>query len=666
MAIDRISFHGLERTEKLPQSNKIDSKKDDNTNLTDKEKSTAAKYMIGASALALTVAIGIIGHKNNWWRRAQDAGESLSKKGSDVIGNGERKAGNTADDIRPEVLEGDNVNPHSGESIPDPKSKPDKQPAPVPKEEPAVKRPVDEQKPVETPQKQDTHVEPPKPELKGVDLIKSNLESLDSEMGEEKIIDILDDTLYEIDKLPAYDRLSYFDDYLAAIKKVQDVWPEKLPQKGILFPRPFDIKICDLSLTPAAREKYVDKLIEFAKENPKFEYPVADCVSRVADDFSFMADPDFNLEGLRFIKSLYNSGLKHDPNCHRVSYCDSVFHFIHSQKTEFRDIEKEYSKFLFKFDLKSGMPDTVAERLIDDIWENPDVYEKLFDVSPIKLDSAIRKSYNELTGKTLNYTSSNSAKGYKQEIKNKLSNPTYIDKYTIDYYLLPHQKKGAWPMDDMKKYYEKDLNFDAAFKALEAKEEGAITRCKNVISRLPKEVQPQLYAKYLEALKKYSPNELSKFSFGIHDLQSAEQFLSFAKENPQYKQLVSDAVLESLKGYLPKDSDIEVLKLLKNNNADFSSLGMNYLKRRFEPFAFDVYYKNYVDAIEVSGGNLVKVGKEKATEFRRLAFDLYIKNGITQKDAEHYIKQSDTHLPELLGMSKEEFLNKINSAVRKD
>lgn len=34
----------------------------------DERKSNAAKYMIGATTLAATIAIGIIGHKNNWWK----------------------------------------------------------------------------------------------------------------------------------------------------------------------------------------------------------------------------------------------------------------------------------------------------------------------------------------------------------------------------------------------------------------------------------------------------------------------------------------------------------------------------------------------------------------------------------------------------------------------
>ena len=40
----------------------------------------ASKYMIGAAALAGVVALGIIGHKNNWWRKASQAAEDLKPK----------------------------------------------------------------------------------------------------------------------------------------------------------------------------------------------------------------------------------------------------------------------------------------------------------------------------------------------------------------------------------------------------------------------------------------------------------------------------------------------------------------------------------------------------------------------------------------------------------
>ncbi|MBR6098311.1 hypothetical protein IKP85_01030 [bacterium] len=36
------------------------------------EKSNATKYMLGATALAIAVAAGVIGHKNNWWRGAKN------------------------------------------------------------------------------------------------------------------------------------------------------------------------------------------------------------------------------------------------------------------------------------------------------------------------------------------------------------------------------------------------------------------------------------------------------------------------------------------------------------------------------------------------------------------------------------------------------------------
>ena len=65
--------------------------------LEDKEKSNASKYMLGAAALAGVIAIGIIGHKNNWWRKAQDIGESLGNKGADAAGGAERGAGQMAD-----------------------------------------------------------------------------------------------------------------------------------------------------------------------------------------------------------------------------------------------------------------------------------------------------------------------------------------------------------------------------------------------------------------------------------------------------------------------------------------------------------------------------------------------------------------------------------------
>ena len=97
MPIDKIAFRSLEHPQQLPQAKKEEVKNvpNDKLSLEDKEKSNASKYMIGAAALAGVIAIGIIGHKNNWWRKAQDIGESLSKNGSDAAQGGERKLGQT-------------------------------------------------------------------------------------------------------------------------------------------------------------------------------------------------------------------------------------------------------------------------------------------------------------------------------------------------------------------------------------------------------------------------------------------------------------------------------------------------------------------------------------------------------------------------------------------
>lgn len=46
----------------------------------DKEISTKAKYMIGATAVAGIIALGIIGHKNNWWRKAEQLVQNEGNK----------------------------------------------------------------------------------------------------------------------------------------------------------------------------------------------------------------------------------------------------------------------------------------------------------------------------------------------------------------------------------------------------------------------------------------------------------------------------------------------------------------------------------------------------------------------------------------------------------
>ena len=84
MSLDKITFRGVETVQNQPEIKKEEPPKETVTE--DKEKSNAAKYMIGAGILAGTIALGIIGHKNNWWRKvSNDAGEKIENKASEVL-----------------------------------------------------------------------------------------------------------------------------------------------------------------------------------------------------------------------------------------------------------------------------------------------------------------------------------------------------------------------------------------------------------------------------------------------------------------------------------------------------------------------------------------------------------------------------------------------------
>lgn len=122
MQVSKISFSGVDS--KVPNNEiKTDVKNNSNSHI-DEKKSNTAKYMIGATALAAAIAVGIIGHKNNWWRKAADAAEDLSKKGAETLDNAENKASEIADDLSKKGSESlDNVDKNTPE-IPSTNSKP--------------------------------------------------------------------------------------------------------------------------------------------------------------------------------------------------------------------------------------------------------------------------------------------------------------------------------------------------------------------------------------------------------------------------------------------------------------------------------------------------------------------------------------------------------------
>lgn len=94
MQVSKILFSGVDS--KVPNNEiKTDVKNNSNSHI-DEKKSNTAKYMIGATALAAAIAVGIIGHKNNWWRKAADAAEDLSKKGAETLENAEKNTPNVS------------------------------------------------------------------------------------------------------------------------------------------------------------------------------------------------------------------------------------------------------------------------------------------------------------------------------------------------------------------------------------------------------------------------------------------------------------------------------------------------------------------------------------------------------------------------------------------
>ncbi len=94
MSIEQVSFKGIDT---ILRSYGIKRKESTSTNPNgvDEEKSNATKYMIGATAVAATIALGIIGHKNNWWRKGAETAEDLSEKVASAVDTTEVKIADT-------------------------------------------------------------------------------------------------------------------------------------------------------------------------------------------------------------------------------------------------------------------------------------------------------------------------------------------------------------------------------------------------------------------------------------------------------------------------------------------------------------------------------------------------------------------------------------------
>ncbi len=510
--------------------------------------------------------------------------------------------------------------------------------------EPEMKKPVEEEAPVEPPKQEEIPVEPPKPELKGGDLIKSNLQSLDPKMSEEEIRKILSETESEILHLPESERIYYFEDYVNGLKKVQDALPEKL--SGYEEQNLFEI----IDWMP---EKYIEQygrfLLNFAKENPKFEAPVVIKLLNSAHNLSFTSSSTAEQEGLKLMKSLVNSGLKHDGSMYQRSYTYAIDNLRPDDSNKmFSDTRKQYLRLSFDFDLQSGMDEFYAKKALDSIWEKPDVYRIVMGNPPVKLDEAVRNSYNKLTGKTLDYKSVN--------FDTFLANLNTNDQVLLCREFIENAPDEMLPQLADKYFDALKQHVPQNFDALELS--------RDLIDSIPAEMRSKFFEKYFDILKKYNPEDLDTLSnaFFPNNLEMAEQFIKFGKENPQYRKLINhDFILKIDEGTFKNNDDyITLLKMLKEN-PEFDNYSLGRLEDLFQ-------IKKMGNASGYIGR--VYVGDEKALEFRRTAFDLWTQHGgVTEEKAKRYLNDEYhfyDYIPAGLKMSREEFLNRISASVKKD
>lgn len=102
MSINKITFSGVE----TPMQVKQEIKKEETektVEMVDKEKSNAAKYMIGATALAAVIGLGIAGRKGYLGEGVQKFLGGAKKSANDIVESGEKKGGEILDGVTNET-----------------------------------------------------------------------------------------------------------------------------------------------------------------------------------------------------------------------------------------------------------------------------------------------------------------------------------------------------------------------------------------------------------------------------------------------------------------------------------------------------------------------------------------------------------------------------------
>lgn len=103
MAINKIAFNGVTTPIQVQHEVRKDETQKQLEPALDKEKSNAMKYMIGATALAAVIGLGIAGRNGHLGEGVQKLLGGAKKSADDIVESGEKKGGEILDDVANET-----------------------------------------------------------------------------------------------------------------------------------------------------------------------------------------------------------------------------------------------------------------------------------------------------------------------------------------------------------------------------------------------------------------------------------------------------------------------------------------------------------------------------------------------------------------------------------
>lgn len=404
MAIERINFRGTEsqiKPQEKPQTTETTPE------TVDEEKSNASKYMIGATALAGIITLGVLGYKGK-----------LGKGIQNMLGNGEKAADEVTSSItntkntdvpgkskvtaNPNEAQDTNKVPELNQKQPDTNSPEIKN-----TETPEVKTaPEAEVKTDNTPQPEiappPPKVEPrtigaPTDKLKGKELLDANFEDMAKKEGQD-LNWLCYSSQKEIANLSDAERPTYIQKYLEQLKNV-DI--KKFDDKREVFNGLFNPKFDN--------KKSAEMIIAFAKENPSYQPTVInDVISSITDLFHQHVDAAKKSEFANVIDMLAKSGFKHEPK-EWDSLRKYTFEWaVHTSELEAPATVDKLSKLFAlkckKLDLALGMDKEPIRGIIKTMEEYPEYFKQVLNITEKnkgKFIQELKDSYKQFSGKDL-------------------------------------------------------------------------------------------------------------------------------------------------------------------------------------------------------------------------------------------------------------------------